>query len=132
MAEIDEVIEQHGGWPGAFVTKSTDDPTEEEQAADTTKQVGTTSVSPEPPTSSPASKAVEPQQSATPHNPASNEEKELILAALDQASEALGTPLFSIKTKIDRWRLEEILPILVHQGLLKQSGTSRSARYSRS
>ena len=21
MAEIDEVIEEHGGWPGAFVTK---------------------------------------------------------------------------------------------------------------
>jgi hypothetical protein len=31
MAEIDEVIEQHGGWPGAFVTDPPDDDAQGEE-----------------------------------------------------------------------------------------------------
>jgi hypothetical protein len=34
MAEIDEVIEAHGGWPGAFVTEAEELPKVAEDAAD--------------------------------------------------------------------------------------------------
>jgi hypothetical protein len=50
-----------------------------------------------------------------------DEEKNSILVALDKAGEALGIPLLSFKSKIDRRRLEEVLPMLVRQGILKQS-----------
>ena len=43
----------------------------------------------------------------------------------------LGAPLLSVKTKINRRRLDELLPALVGSGEIKQSGTGGSARYSR-
>jgi len=131
MGEIDEVIEKHGGWPGAFVTQSTAESTEEVQAAAAADKAGHAPVSSQPPKSKPASKSAEPKQTTAPHNRASDEEKKLIFAALDQASEPLGPPLLSVKTKINRWRLEELLPALVGSGEIKQSGTGGSARYSR-
>ncbi len=108
MREIDEVIDRHGGWPAAF-------------AAEPASKA---------PASSPAPTAVAPPRPVAPGKAVDDEERKSILAALEKAGEPLGTPLLSFKSKIDRRRLDEILPILVHQGIVKQSGTGGSARYS--
>jgi hypothetical protein len=69
--------------------------------------------------------------SHTMHNPISDEERRAVFAALDAAGESLGTTLLSVKSKIDRRRLEEILPFLLNEGALKQLGKGNSARYTR-
>jgi predicted helicase len=131
MGEVDHVIDQYGGWPGAFVTEPPASPPGQAQpSANPVVKVGST-----PPPRSPISSAtptvVAPPRPATPATVVSDGERKSILATVDKAQEALGVPLLSLKSKIDRRRLEEILPVLVRQGVLKQSGTGGSARYSR-
>jgi len=103
----------------------------EDSTTDSIAKVSGTPVSSKPPTSGPASTAIAPSRPVAPGNPVRDEEGKSILLALDKAGEALGTALLCLKSKINRRRLETILPILVHQGILKQSGTGSSARYSR-
>ena len=132
MGEIDRVIDAHGGWPGAFVTEPTPDATGEGQTGPAPiGKARATPSPPDPPTSRPASTPLAPSGPVAPSNPVRDEERKSLLAALDGAGEALGMPLLSVKTKIDRRRLDEILPTLVREGILKQSGTGGSARYSR-
>jgi len=132
MHQIDEVIEQHGGWPGAFATEPTPDATGEGQTGSApVGKTGATPSPPNPPTNRPASTPIAPSGPVAPSNPVRDEERKSLFAALDGAGEALGMPLLSFKTNIDRRRLEEILPTLVREGILKQSGTGGSARYSR-
>jgi len=129
MAEIDEVIEQHGGWPGAQPTAESAD--EGQTLPDSIGKAGGTPVSPKPSTIRPAATPAAPSRPVAPDSFVRDEESKSILVALDNAGEALGIPLLCLKTKIDRRRLEECLPILVRQGVLRQSGTGSSARYSR-
>jgi hypothetical protein len=133
MKEIDKVIDKHGGWPGAFAAEPTHKSTGEEQTVpDSIRKARGMPVSPKPPASSPASTAIGPSRPVVARdNLVGDEEKKAILLALDKAGEALGTPLLSLKSKIDRRRLEAVLPILVREGILKQSGTGSTARYSR-
>ena len=132
MGEIDRVIDQHDGIPGAFVTQPTSNSAGEGQTVpDFIGKASGAPVSPKPPTSSPAATAVAPSRPVAPDSLVGDEERKSILVALDTAREALGTPLLSLKSKIDRRRLETILPILVRDGILKQSGMGSTARYSR-
>ena len=60
------------------------------------------------------------------------EERKAVFTALDKAGEALGAPLLSLKSRIGQRRLEEILPVLMHEGFVKRAETTNGARYSRS
>ena len=69
--------------------------------------------------------------SRTAHNPMTDGERRAVLAALDEAGESLGTTLLSVKSKIGQRRLEDILPVLLNEGALKQVEKGTTARYTR-
>jgi hypothetical protein len=58
-------------------------------------------------------------------------ERKAIFEALDGAGESLGKTLLSVKSGLSGRRLEEIIPVLLNEGNLKQLGEGVTARYIR-
>jgi ssDNA-binding Zn-finger/Zn-ribbon topoisomerase 1 len=82
---------------------------------------------PSTPTTAPVPKAV-----ATPLSEATvtENERRLILQALEKAGEPAGISLLNVKSGISRARLKEIVPVLVQQGILEQQGDRYSQKSS--
>ncbi|MHB1035359.1 MAG: AAA domain-containing protein [Pirellulales bacterium] len=59
------------------------------------------------------------------------EERKAVLAAFNKDRDPLGPPLLSFRSSISRGRLEEILPVLVREGLVNRVETAAGVRYSR-
>ncbi|MFH1269328.1 MAG: type ISP restriction/modification enzyme, partial [Planctomycetota bacterium] len=136
MAEIDEVIDQHGGWPGAFVTEPTANSTGKAQTVPgSSGKAGGAVVSPEARASvspSPRSTAQPPRvPSSATDTYVSPAERKAVLAALDKAGKPLVMWLVAEGSGIGQARLEEILPVLVSEGLVKRVEAAHAVRYSR-